>query len=164
MLNRRHLFVELNPCFSRSSHGLSRDLQRLPRDSAVFVRALSFARLGQLWPILITRRRVSIDRLSLYPKAEASTPRYLNSLPSIGSNVILVLRRPSKSRRTDGSHETPAPSLSTSRARLTPVTHGFRPEIRYDSRNHPPRIRLRSVITFADVAHDPPTRETRKSR
>lgn len=40
---------------------------------------------------LITRRTVSVDRLILYPKAEASAviPRYLNSLPSIGSSAVL---------------------------------------------------------------------------
>lgn len=104
------------------------------------------------WPILvpsswflITRRTVSIDRLILYPKAEPQHghPRYLNSLPSIGSSAVLEF--PGRSSKTRGRPEIPTifPSLSFSLYLLVSVktvTHRFYPEIRHDSRNHPLRM------------------------
>lgn len=76
-------------------------------------------------------------------------PRYLNSLLSIGSNaVLLVPGRPSKSRRGRIARNTRRRLFLPSRTRLTPVTHGFQPEIRYDSRNHPPAYTtaLRDIV------------------
>lgn len=73
-------------------------------------------------------------------------PRYLNSLPSIGSSAVLGFpERPSKNRRAARTKF--SPSLSLSFYLLPPLRDPLigdawvlHSEIWYDSRNHPPRV------------------------
>lgn len=96
---------------------------------------------------LITRRTVSVDRLILYPKVEASAVipdilihfRRLDQARSLGSR--------SGHRRSGGRPARNSPSLSLSFYPFPPLPDPLigdawvlHSEIRYDSRNHPPRM------------------------